>query len=109
MVKFISIRRVRSSLRFKGTKFIGWFARMKKRLLWVTMALLGVTWFIGRYLNNPLPPDMQESWFYNLFTGGVALIVDLVSKSSLQKYLKYKSRALADELCKSLDKLCSRP
>ena len=80
MVKFISIRRVRSTLRFKSKKFIGWFLRMKKRLLWVTMALLGVTWFIGRYLNNPLPPDMQESWFYNLFTGGVALIVDLVGK-----------------------------
>ena len=79
MVKLISIRRVRSTLRFVSTKFLGRIARMKKRLLWATIALLGITWFIGRYLNNPLPPDMQESWFYNLFTGGVTLIIDLVS------------------------------
>ena len=30
------------------------------------------------------PPDIQESWFYNLFTGGVTLIIDLVSKQALR-------------------------
>ena len=79
MVKFQIVRKLKFRLRVKGVKFRTFCLRMRKRLLWISIALLGVTWFIGRYLNNPLPPEMEEAWFYNLFTGGVALVMDLVS------------------------------
>ena len=49
------------------------------RLLWVTILLLGAAWFIGHYFNNPVPPDMDESSFYNIFVGLVSILIDLVS------------------------------
>ena len=52
-----------------------------KKLLWVTIPLLGISWLLGRYFNNSVPPEMEESWFFNFHIGLISLTMDLVSNS----------------------------
>ena len=49
------------------------------RFLWIIIPLVGTAWFIGHYFNNPVPPNMEESSFYNVFVGLVSILIDLVS------------------------------
>ena len=61
-----------------------------KKLLWATFVFMGLACFLGHYLNNPLPPDMEESWFYNLYVGLVAFTIDMVSSLNiLQLHIKW--------------------
>ena len=59
-----------------------WIKNKNKKmrtLLLVTIPLLGLAWLLGHYVNNPVPPQLEESWMLNLFIGLVSLITDLVS------------------------------
>ena len=51
------------------------------KLLWVTIPLPGISWLLGRYFNNPVPPEMEESWFFNFHIGLISLTMDLVCNS----------------------------
>ena len=49
-----------------------------KKFLRVTVPLLGIAWLVGHYFNNPVPPEMEESWFFNFHIGLISLTMDLV-------------------------------
>ena len=59
------------------------------RLLRVAIPLLGAAWFIGHYFNNPVPPNMEESSFYNIFVGLISILIDLVSTNLIFSFCTF--------------------
>ena len=68
-----------------------------KKLLWVTILLLGISWLLGRYFNNPVPPEMEESWFFNFHIGLISVTMDMVCNSlyEVEKYSGFSYLALS--------------